>query len=101
MRTAGSRRCARRSTRSACSGPITRSSEVRSWRLAVGGASNRQLPTANRQLPGAVATLAPIERVHKAPSFDEWEVELHGHRAIYRIAGSGPPLVLVHGMVNS
>jgi pimeloyl-ACP methyl ester carboxylesterase len=33
--------------------------------------------------------------------FDEWEVELHGHRAIYRIAGSGPPIVLVHGMVNS
>jgi pimeloyl-ACP methyl ester carboxylesterase len=28
-------------------------------------------------------------------------VELHGHRVIYRIAGSGPPLVLVHGMVNS
>jgi pimeloyl-ACP methyl ester carboxylesterase len=33
--------------------------------------------------------------------FDEWEIDLHGHRAIYRIAGSGPPVVLVHGMVNS
>ena len=33
--------------------------------------------------------------------FDEWEVELHGHRAIYRIAGSGPPIVLIHGMINS
>src|ERR671932_1040719 len=33
--------------------------------------------------------------------FDTWEVDLHGHRAIYRVAGSGPPLVLVHGMVNS
>jgi pimeloyl-ACP methyl ester carboxylesterase len=34
-------------------------------------------------------------------AFDAWEVELHGHRVIYRIAGSGPPVVLVHGMVNS
>jgi pimeloyl-ACP methyl ester carboxylesterase len=33
--------------------------------------------------------------------FDEWEIDLHGHRAIYRIAGSGPPVVLIHGMVNS
>ncbi len=34
-------------------------------------------------------------------AFDAWEVELHGHRVIYRTAGSGPPVVLVHGMVNS
>src|SRR5213079_910228 len=33
--------------------------------------------------------------------FDEWEIELHGHRVIYRVAGDGPPVVLVHGMVNS
>ena len=33
--------------------------------------------------------------------FDAWEVELHGHRVIYRTAGAGPPLVLIHGMVNS
>src|SRR3954469_5970051 len=33
--------------------------------------------------------------------FDEWEIELHGHRVIYRVAGSGPPVVLIHGMVNS
>ena len=36
-----------------------------------------------------------------SPAFDAWEVELHGHRVIYRIAGSGPPVVLIHGMVNS
>src|SRR4051812_6288545 len=35
------------------------------------------------------------------PAFDEWQIELHGHRVIYRIAGSGPPVVLIHGMVNS
>jgi pimeloyl-ACP methyl ester carboxylesterase len=33
--------------------------------------------------------------------FEAWEIELHGHRVIYRIAGDGPPVVLIHGMVNS
>ena len=33
--------------------------------------------------------------------FEAWQIELHGHRVIYRIAGSGPPVVLIHGMVNS
>ena len=28
-------------------------------------------------------------------------MELHGHRVTYRIAGSGPPVVLIHGMLNS
>jgi pimeloyl-ACP methyl ester carboxylesterase len=36
-----------------------------------------------------------------APTFDRWEIELHGHRVEYRTAGSGPPVVLIHGMVNS
>ena len=35
------------------------------------------------------------------PEFDAWEVELHGHQVVYRTVGSGPPVVLVHGMVNS
>jgi pimeloyl-ACP methyl ester carboxylesterase len=33
--------------------------------------------------------------------FEAWEAELHGHRVIYRAVGSGPPVVLIHGMVNS
>lgn len=36
-----------------------------------------------------------------ARAFGPREIVLHGHRAIYRTAGSGPPVVLVHGMVNS
>ena len=33
--------------------------------------------------------------------FEEWGAELHGHEVIYRMAGSGPPVVLIHGMINS
>src|SRR5689334_14040552 len=33
--------------------------------------------------------------------FDAWEIELHGHQVVYRVAGEGPPVVLIHGMVNS
>lgn len=33
--------------------------------------------------------------------FEAQEVDLHGHRATYRTVGSGPPVVLIHGMVNS
>ncbi len=33
--------------------------------------------------------------------FEPRQIELHGHEVIYRIAGSGPPVVLIHGMVNS
>jgi pimeloyl-ACP methyl ester carboxylesterase len=35
------------------------------------------------------------------PQFEEWQIVLHGRRVIYRIAGSGPPVVLIHGMLNS
>ncbi len=33
--------------------------------------------------------------------FEPRQVHLHGHEVIYRTAGSGPPIVLIHGMVNS
>jgi pimeloyl-ACP methyl ester carboxylesterase len=33
--------------------------------------------------------------------FEAREIELHGHRMIYRVAGNGSPIVLIHGMVNS
>jgi pimeloyl-ACP methyl ester carboxylesterase len=33
--------------------------------------------------------------------FEEWQIALHGRRVVYRIAGSGPPVVLIHGMLNS
>lgn len=33
--------------------------------------------------------------------FEARQVNLYGNRAIYRMAGSGPPVVLIHGMINS
>ena len=33
--------------------------------------------------------------------FEAWEIELHGHQVVYRVAGEGPPVVLIHGMVNA
>jgi pimeloyl-ACP methyl ester carboxylesterase len=39
--------------------------------------------------------------VEDASRFEAHEVALHGHRAIYRVVGSGPTVVLIHGMVNS
>jgi pimeloyl-ACP methyl ester carboxylesterase len=34
-------------------------------------------------------------------AFETWEAEIHGRRVMYRVAGDGPPVVLIHGMVNS
>ena len=36
-----------------------------------------------------------------AGTFEAHEVDLHGHRAVYRAIGSGPNVVLIHGMINS
>ena len=38
---------------------------------------------------------------HSEDGFEAWQVDLHGHQVIYRTAGNGPPVVLIHGMVNS
>lgn len=40
-------------------------------------------------------------RMGTRTDFDAWEIELHGHNVVYRVTGSGPPVVLIHGMVNS
>src|SRR5271169_4390436 len=55
--------------------------------------SEREDRAKGRQLPAPVTTLPP--------RFDEWQIELHGRRVIYRVAGNGPPIVLIHGMLNS
>ena len=63
---------------------------------ALGGPVFARLLAARRPVRRAQVTSAGM-----SAAFDAWEVELHGHRVIYRIAGSGPPVVLIHGMVNS
>ena len=37
-------------------------------------------------------------RAAEAPGVARNEMWLHGHRLVYRVAGSGPPLLLVHGL---
>ncbi|MGN6872396.1 MAG: alpha/beta fold hydrolase [Solirubrobacteraceae bacterium] len=34
-------------------------------------------------------------------SFELQETKIHGHRVAYRLAGSGPPIVLIHGITSS
>src|SRR5438270_611327 len=36
-----------------------------------------------------------------AIDFGLQETTIHGHRVAYRLAGSGPPLVLIHGITSS
>jgi pimeloyl-ACP methyl ester carboxylesterase len=45
---------------------------------------------------GQTAATEPFEEGFEARALD-----LHGHRVIYRMVGTGPAVVLVHGMVNS
>src|SRR3954454_23010240 len=48
-----------------------------------------------------VLTAAPIGAVVQVVTLEVHELELHGHRVSYRTAGSGPPLLLIHGIANS
>jgi pimeloyl-ACP methyl ester carboxylesterase len=45
--------------------------------------------------------MGDLRRVGEQGDFEAWEIDLHGHQVVYRVAGNGPPIVLVHGMVNS
>jgi pimeloyl-ACP methyl ester carboxylesterase len=68
------------------------------WPRGVELTSRHAAPEPREHLEGArrfARVPAPVDR------FEEWEIALHGRRVIYRIAGSGPPIVLIHGMLNS
>jgi EmrB/QacA subfamily drug resistance transporter len=47
---------------------------------------------------GAPARRRRPRRAAEIPGVTRREISLHGHRLVYRIAGSGPVLVLVHGL---
>ena len=53
---------------------------------------------------GEIAGGAPLRhrlRPVDIPGLETHEVELHGHRMIYRSAGDGPVILLVHGLLDS
>src|SRR3954465_6700434 len=50
------------------------------------------------------ATKQDTARAARRPPAEELElreIELHGHRVAYRCAGSGPAIVLVHGITST
>src|SRR5215218_860871 len=49
------------------------------------------------------ATEGTVGSVRRLPpeDFELKEIELHGHRVAYRCAGSGPAIVLVHGITST
>jgi len=49
----------------------------------------------------AAGGAAPTARRLPAEDFELDEIELHGHRVAYRCAGSGPAIVLVHGITST
>jgi pimeloyl-ACP methyl ester carboxylesterase len=62
--------------------------------------------SADRRHPTAPELTAPLPSspdptAFRGGGFEARALDLHGHRVIYRVAGTGPPVVLIHGMVNS
>src|SRR5437879_2157152 len=71
------------------------------WRSEVTLSSARRRRARRESAAGARAGPRPAPVTSLPDQFDEWQIELHGRRVIYRVAGSGPPVVLIHGMLNS
>ena len=71
------------------------------WRAEVSLSSARRRRARRESAAGARAGPRPAPVTTLPAQFDEWQIELHGRRVIYRVAGSGPPVVLIHGMLNS
>ena len=66
--------------------------------LRRGPVAERRADRGRRRRAGDVDRAAAEAR---RMSFEAYEIDLHGHEMVYRRAGSGPPVVLIHGMVNS
>ncbi len=79
---------------------LLRSLDRLGWRENRPVTSSQDDSSEHRQ-NGARQTPRPRPVSTLPPQFDEWQIELHGRRVVYRVAGSGPPVVLIHGMLNS
>src|SRR5256885_6789889 len=92
----------RRAWRSRATGSLPRPKDRRRPPSRPRQASQRRAyPNGHSRTPVPTCNVRPIHGLPGQSSFEAWEVDLHGHRVIYRTAGSGPPVVLIHGMVNS
>src|SRR5438874_1875139 len=47
------------------------------------------------------ASDSPASAPDAPGGFEARDIDLHGHRVVYRIAGEGPAVLLIHGMINS
>jgi EmrB/QacA subfamily drug resistance transporter len=79
----------------------------RAWLLMAGTALGAALLAswlpARRHIDEAESGFARPSRGLRAaevPGVARNEIWLHGHRLVYRVAGSGPPLLLVHGLFD-
>jgi len=77
----------------------------RAWLLmagtALGAAMLASRLPARRDGDGSELGQRPrARRTAEIPGLARNEMWLHGHRLVYRVAGSGPPLLLVHGLFD-
>jgi pimeloyl-ACP methyl ester carboxylesterase len=56
--------------------------------------------TAPKRRPSAPSTRRRRNSLAALPTIERAEVKLHGHRVNFNIAGSGPPVVLIHGVAG-
>jgi pimeloyl-ACP methyl ester carboxylesterase len=64
-------------------------------------ARNYNYPAKRRVRHLVPVIAAPIRGSPGRVTLQAHELDMHGHRVSYRIAGSGPPLLLLHGIANS
>jgi EmrB/QacA subfamily drug resistance transporter len=69
--------------------------------LAAAGLVSMRLPSGRVEEIAGGAPLRRRDVTTDVPGLERCDVELHGHRMIYRTAGDGPVILLIHGLLDS